>query len=267
MIQKNNLKNNVFRNATIAALDHLNRVIILQQHETDGIHEYPIKFFYDFKNDKQFIKDMFLELPHGCAIPSHAEGNFDISPKGTLILNNFVVKKDEITNRFVRATKSQITYDENNNPQKKAYSGLMFVMPMKLSYTLTLYSDSQLQMYLLAQEVLSQVYKNTILYYEYDGMRMPVQLYIGEDPNATLPTEFKWENDDEHRMQIAVSVETFLPVFDEKSLIFKGNRIHEFYNNIYNDNQEYLIRADVVTKDTVLKVNPTESSQDDINLG
>jgi len=249
MIQKGNLKNNIFRNATIAILDRLNTNIKIKQYEEIGLVEYDIPFFYDFKNDKQFMKDMFIEIPHGCNIPKHIEGNFDRSPKGILLLNKFNVRREEITNRFVRATKSEIEYDDNNNPVKKAYSGLMFVMPLTLSYTVTLYADSKLQMLEVVQNYLMEIYKNSISYFEFSGMRIPVAFYIGEDPNATLPTEFKWTNDDEHQTTIIGTAETYLPVFDEKSLIFKGRRIHEFYNNLYEINKR-IISEDIIDKNT-----------------
>ncbi len=252
MIQKNNLKNNIFRGATIAILDRLNTNVKIKQHEESGLVEYDIPFFYDFKNDKQFVKDMFIEIPHGCNIPEHAEGNFDRSPKGVLLLEKFNVRRDEITNRFVRASKSEIEYDDNGNQVKKAYSGLMFVMPLTLSFKVTLYADSKLQMLEVVQQYLMEIYKNSISYFEFNGMRMPVAFYIGEDPNATLPTEFKWSTDDEHRTTIVGTAETYLPVFDEKSLIFKGRRIHEFYNNLYENNQKALIKDGTVDKDTVI---------------
>lgn len=266
MVQSDNLKDIIFRNGTIAVLDYLNRSVSVVQHEPTGPKSYAVPFFYDFKNNKQFMKDMFIELPHGCVIPDHAEGNFDRKPKGVLLLDGFTIQREETTNRFVRATKSVVEYDENNNKVKRAYSGYMYVMPLRFSYVIKLYADTLLQAWQLVQETLMQIHKNAVLYFEFQGNRVPIQLYVGDDPAMTEPTKFEFGSDDEHMVTLRASAETYLPVYDETSLIFRARRIHEFYNNIYDGiHNADPIYAGIVDKNTVIRstnvyVDPTRLS-------
>lgn len=238
-IEHKNTKDILIRNVTIALLDLLNRKCEVQQVVSGKIQTHTVPFFYHFGNDENFMKDFFMEMPHGCKIPDHAEGNFEQNPKGTLKFTGINVKPGEITNKFIRGTVKKAERNENDQKILKAYSAYLFALPININYEATIYADTMNQGMQITESIMEEFYKQYILYFQYKGVRVPAQYEFPDTSTLEKLFDFKYDDNQKLKITFDILMETFYPIFDDKTMRFKGNRIMEFKGSI--DEEEYRV--------------------------
>lgn len=233
-ITNKTVKNLFFRNCTIGVLDSVNKLMYVDQVIDDKVNRNYVSVFYQFGMDENFMKDFFIELPHGCQIPSHAEGNFEIWPKGLLQYTGFSVRPGDITNKFVRGSLKLADIDEETGARKlKAYSAYLFSLPVTVNYKLEIHADTWNQGFSLIESLLEALYKQYIFYFQYRGTRIPGQFQISDSINASKKFEFNMDDNNKLVTDVDLEVETYFPIFDQNSLTFKGaGRIMKFISSI-----------------------------------
>jgi len=221
-VRNHNNKQTFFRNAIIGALDLFNKHMSIPQVVDGKETMHPVPFWYDKANDEQFMKDFFINYDGECVIPVAAEGDYDQAPKGTILFNSFKIKEGELTNRFVRGTYKDAQFDDNDRPILKAYSAYLMSLPMDLDFSGSMWADNLGQALLLSEALIDTFYKNSVIYFQFDGIRIPGQLSIAENADVEKKTSFTYTDDQK------------VPSFDKKTKVFKGNTIRQFIANYEN---------------------------------
>lgn len=228
MINDKNVTDIFLRNAIAGLLDFLNRHVEILQ-IVNGVPEmHQVKFYYNFGQDEQFMKDFFVQLDHGCLLYRNPEGNFDVRPVGITKFNGFTIRPNEITNRFVRATSMKQGYTANMEKQLKAYSSYLMRLPMTIRISVEIQADNLSQGMRVIEAVLSTIYKSNVVYFNYKGIRVPMEVLMGDNEDLEKKTEFTYDDDQKALVKFDLEMNTTFPVFDDASTLFKANRIKEF---------------------------------------
>jgi ribosome-associated toxin RatA of RatAB toxin-antitoxin module len=228
MINDKNVTDIFLRNAIAGLLDFLNRNIEIPQIVNGVLEMHPVKFYYNFGQDEQFMKDFFVQLDHGCLLHRNPEGNFDVRPVGVTKFNGFTIRPGEITNRFVRATTIKQGYTANMEKQLKAYSSYLMRLPMTMRMSVEIQADGLSQGMRVMEAVLSTIYKSNVIYFNYKGIRVPMEALMGDNEELEKKTEFTYDDDQKAVVKFELEMNTTFPVFDDASTLFKANRIKEF---------------------------------------
>ena len=227
-IRNSNVQDIFLRNATLSLLDVLNRQIIIELVRDGEIEKHEIPFFYNFAGDEGFMKDFFIQVPDGCKIPTLAEGNYDIVPRGVITLSSFSIKSSDITNKFVRGSFTQQVLDDNDQKVNKGYSARLYSLPMNLKFSAKVICDNLNKTFKIMEKVIDLFYKNRVVYFQYRGVRIPGQFTFPD--TESFQKEYKLDYSTDQRVNITfdIEMETYFPSFNEDSAFYKGNTIRQF---------------------------------------
>jgi hypothetical protein len=227
-IRNKNTQDIFIRNAVISLLDLLNRQVIIDLVRGEEVEKFEIPFFYNFSSDEGFMKDFFMELPTDCKYPNFAEGNYERLPRGIVTLSSFSIKAQDITNKYVRGSFTQEEKDMNGQTKLKAYSSRLFVLPMSLTFSVKIESDNLNKMFKIIEKIFDFFYKNQVRYFQYRGIRIPAQITFPEDATFEKKYDFTYTDDQNVKLSLNLSMETYYPSFDDHSTFYKGNTIDQF---------------------------------------
>ena len=230
-IRNQNVQDIFLRNATLSLLDILNRKIIIDLVRDGNIEKHEIPFFYNFSGGEGFMKDFFIEVPNECKIPIHAEGNYDIVPRGVVTLKSFQIKSSDITNKFVRGTFLQQQRGENDEKVDKAYSARLYTLPLMLKFDVKILCDNLNKTFKIMEKIIDMYYKNKVVYFQYRGVRIPGQFVFPDSENFEKKYDFDYESDQRVNISFQIDMETYFPSFDETTVFYKGNTIGQIELN------------------------------------
>jgi len=239
-IENKNINDIFLRNQTLAYLDLLNNRVNIEQIEDCDISDpkrYPIPFFYNFSSDENFLKDFYINLPDSCNIPIHAEGNYDPIPRGIITFTGLIVRSSDIVNKFVRGTFQKEIKGDNNERITKAYSSMLFAIPLTLNYDVEIKTASLNQAFKTVQTIIDIFYKNNIMYYQYKGLRIQSNIQFPESYNVEKILKFTYAEDNKINIKFSSEIETYYPAFDETTERFRGSIMKEIDGNIYDESQ------------------------------
>jgi len=226
------IKDVFIRNATIAVLDTLNRRIKIDQ-VVEGVSTlHTVPFFYNFGNDENFMRDFFANIPHECVIPDHAEGNYEVWPKGTILLNTIAAKPAEITNKFVRATYRKAFEVANGERSYKAMSAYLFPLPMQFTFSAQVHAKTLNQAFKITDSIFEEFYKQNVAYFQFQGNRIPGQFQIDDGVTNEKKVEFTYNDDKSVTTKFNIQFETVRPIFDTSTEMDKAHRIRQFTESI-----------------------------------
>jgi hypothetical protein len=231
-IRNTNVQDIFLRNATLSLLDVLNREIEIDLVRDGKVEKHEIPFFYNFSGGEGFMKDFFIDVPNECKIPKHAEGNYDIVPRGIVTLNSFSIKSSAITNKFVRGSFLQQELGENDEKINKAYSSRLYSLPLQLKFDAKILVDNLNKSFKIMEKVMDMYYKNRVVYFQYRGVRIPGQFTFPDQENFEKKYDFTYETDQRVNISFSLDMETYFPSFSEDTTFYKGNNIRRFGLNI-----------------------------------
>lgn len=235
MIQAKNSNDIFIRSAIAGLLDLLNRNVTIVQTVAGVEGTYDVKFYYNFGQDEQFMKDFFIEYTHGCKLYEHAEGNFDVRPVGVVKFETFSIRPSDMTNRFVRGTFINEGYTSNMEKQLKAYSAYLMRLPMTIKLKVDVQCDGLGQALRIMESILTAVYKSNVMYFQYMGLRVPSEILMADAIDIDKKVEFTYDDSQIAHARFDVDINTTFPIFDEQSTAFKSNIIREFRLNLENE--------------------------------
>ena len=227
-VRNSNVQDIFLRNATLSLLDLLNREVVIQLIRDNKIEDHEIPFFYNFGGDEGFMKDFFIELPTDCKYPSHAEGNYEKMPRGIVTLSSFAIKPSDNTNKFVRGSFNQETSDDQGKRSMKAYSAMLFSLPMALTFNVKIESDNINKTFKIMEKIFDFYYKNQVRYFQFRGVRIPAQVTFPDSAQFTKSYSFTYTDQNTVSISLDLNMETYFPSFDDHSLRYKGNTIKQF---------------------------------------
>lgn len=226
-IRNSNVQDIFLRNATLSLLDVLNRQIIIDLVRDGVIEKHEIPFFYNFSGDEGFMKDFFIEVPDGCKIPTLAEGNYDIVPRGIITLSSFQIKSSDITNKFVRGSFTQQELGDNDQKINKGYSARLYSLPMSLKFDAKIICDNLNKTFKIMEKIIDMFYKNRVVYFQYRGIRIPGQFTFPDAEGFEKKYDFDYSTDQRVNITFSIEMETYFPSFNEDSVFYKGNTINQ----------------------------------------
>lgn len=204
------------RNLTIALLDLLNGEMVLSLSREDHREEFSVPFVYNYGTDEGFLKDFYIGLPDNCRIPV-AEGTYDIIPRGIVTLSSFQVKSSDITNKFVRGSFTQTEHGPNDENILTGYSAQLFSLPLAVKFDVKIICDNLNKAFKIAESMLNINYSNRVMYFQYNGVRIPAQFQF--PASETIDKQYKFTLNDNNKINITLSidVETYFPSFEKTS--------------------------------------------------
>lgn len=227
-IDNSNTQDVFLRNATLALLDTMNKKIVIDLSRDGNITKHKVPVYYNFAGTGQFMQDFFIDVPDGCEYPDHAEGNYEVVPRGEVTLQSFAVKSEDITNPFVRGTFKQEDRDENDAKVMNAYSSRLRTLPMDISFEIKFITDNLNKTFKISEKILDFYYANVVAYFQYRGVRIPAQIKFPENITNDKKYQFTYKDDTYIETTVAVKMETYYPSFDQSSTMHKGNVIRQF---------------------------------------
>ena len=222
------------RNLTIALLDLLNGSMTLSLSRDDYKETFSVPFLYNFGTDEGFLKDFYIGLPDNCQIPV-AEGTYDIIPRGIVTLSSFQVKSSDITNRFIRGQYSELERGPNDQNVLTGYSAQLYSLPMSVKFDVKIICDNLNKAFKIAEKMLDINYANRVMYFQYNGVRIPAQFQF--PTNETVDKVYKFLMTDQNKINVTLSidVETYFPSFEQSSKRLSTNVIERINLNKKDD--------------------------------
>jgi hypothetical protein len=227
-IRNENVQDIFLRNAALSMIDLLNRQVIIQLKRGDTIEDHEIPFYYNFGGDEGFMKDFFIDLPTDCKYPNHAEGNYEILPRGIVTLSSFAIKPADNTNKFVRGSFNEESRDENGQKILKAFSARLFTLPMALTFNVKIESDNINKTFKIMEKIFDFYYKNQVRYFQFRGVRVPAQITFPDTAQFTKNYNFTYTDANTVSISLDINMETYFPSFDDHSKMYKGHTIKQF---------------------------------------
>lgn len=233
MIENKNTKDVFLRAATAGLLDFLNRNVKIEQVVGGVSGWHAVKFYYNFGQDEQFMKDFFVELDHGCLLHQHAEGNFEIRPVGVIKFNSFAIRPNDMTNRFVRGTFINEGYTNNMEKRLSAFSAYLTRLPMTIKIGADIQADNLGQAMRVMEAILSTVYKSNVMYFQFRGLRVPAEILMSDNIDLDKKTEFTYDDSQVAHAKFDIELNTTFPVYDQYSQASKSQVLREFRMSLY----------------------------------
>ena len=230
------------RNLTIALLDLLNGSMTLSLSRDDHKETFSVPFLYNFGTDEGFLKDFYIGLPDNCQIPV-AEGTYDIIPRGIVTLSSFQVKSSDITNRFIRGQYSELERGPNDQNVLTGYSAQLYSLPMSVKFDVKIICDNLNKAFKIAEKMLDINYANRVMYFQYNGVRIPAQFQF--PTNETVDKVYKFTMTDQNKINVTLSidVETYFPSFEQSSKRLSTNVIERINLNKKDDSGNNMTRG------------------------
>lgn len=154
-----------------------------------------------------------------------AESVYNQLPRAILQLDGVSIDAGSLTNKFVRAFYQRVQDDGT----LKTFNSEVFMIPLKLSFTVDLYVDSNLDVFKGIQRTLEIFYKNNVFQIDIDGTRIPAVAQLPEDYAKERPIEFSFGDKKEWKINYSIEVQTFMPVFKNEANGFLGPKNTEMF--------------------------------------
>jgi hypothetical protein len=206
------------RNLTIALLDLLNGTMSINLARNDEVETFNVPFLYNYGTDEGFLKDFYVGLPDDCQIPV-AEGTYDIIPRGIVTLNSFQVKTSDITNKFVRGSFTAPERGQSDQNILTGYSAMLYSLPISAKFDVKIICDNLNKAFKIAERMLEVNYSNRVMYFQYQGVRIPAQFQFPSTENFADGKKYTFNYSDNNKINVTMSidVETYFPSFEQSS--------------------------------------------------
>lgn len=219
-LHKYNVDNVHSRAVVVGMINLLNSRVffdnILSDTETDTVY---VPFFYNMGGDERFLQDYFLEW-NDCVNPRHADGNYDVIPRGIVTLTTKTIDTAKMTHRFVRGN-----YVKEVNGQLQTFSAYLNSIPMTFNFDVDIEVDTSLDSFKVEQALIETFYKTQVFSVNFKGIRIPCQVGFPEDYGITKTFEFTYQANNIVTLKIALIVETYFPVLDNTTERSNANRL------------------------------------------
>lgn len=206
-----------------------------------------VPFFYNMGGDERFLQDYFLEW-NDCVHPRHADGNYDVIPRGIVTMSSKSVDSAKLTHRFVRGN-----YIKEVGGQLQTFSAYLNSLPIAMTFDIEIEVDSNLDAFKVEQALLETFYKNQVFSVTYKGHRIPCQAGFAEEYGVEKTFEFSYQANQKIMVKFNVQVETYFPVMDPTSERSNSNRMTQI--NTVDISQE------VYNKPRITFTSPTHNEK------
>lgn len=220
-LEKFNTDEVFLRNLISSLLRSLNdKLTYYQVNDQQEKIEVFVPFYYSLTGDEPFLQDYFLEYINCKTDEIHAEGNYDIIPKGIVTFQGVDLDTGGLTNKFTRMNYTV----EDKTGQMKTFSSFTNSIPLNVSFNVAMKTDTLLDAFKLFQSAVTIFYKTYSFSFEYDGFRIPVTVGFPESYEMTKATEFTFGSSAPFiDFNFSLALETYFPEKDLSTERFRGN--------------------------------------------
>jgi len=220
-LEKYNMDEVYLRNLITALLNSLNdKLKYIQINDQQEILEVYVPFYFTLTGDEPFLQDNFLEYINCETDEIHAEGNYDIIPRGVVTLEGVDLDVSGLTNKFTRMNYTK----EDNKGQMKTFSSFTNSIPLNISVSVAMKTDTILDSFKLFQNAITTFYKTYNYSFEYEGFRIPVTVGFPENYSIEKAKEFSFQSNPPYiDFNFQLTLETYFPEKDLSTERFKGN--------------------------------------------
>jgi hypothetical protein len=220
-LEKYNTDEVFLRNLITSLLNSLNdRLTYSQINDQQEKLEVYVPFYFSLTGDEPFLQDNFLEYINCKTDEIHAEGNYDIIPRGVAIFQGVDLDTSGLTNKFTRMNYSV----EDVKGEMKTFSSYTNSIPLNISFNIAMKTDTLLDAFKLFQNAIEIFYKTYTISFSYEGFRVPAQVGFPENYEITKNGEFTFQSNPPYiDFNFPITIETYLPQKDISTERFKGN--------------------------------------------
>jgi len=219
-LEKFNMDDVYLRNLIIGLLRSLNeKVTYFQVNDQQEKIEVYVPFFFSLTGDESFLMDSFIEYENCITDLPHAEGNYDILPRGIVSYQSSDIDAQALTNKYVRMSYAV----EDVKGEMKTLSSHTNSIPLNLSFSIAMKIDTLLDAFKIYQNVIRTFYKTYSYSFEFEGMRIPVTVGFPESYEQTKQYEFSYATQEYITFNFSVALETYFPDKDLSTERFRGN--------------------------------------------
>ena len=212
---------NVHSRAVIVGLVNLLNTVVQYDNVLgdDTFDRVTVPFFYSMTGDERFLQDFFLEWSD-CVHPKHADGNYDVIPRGIVTLTSNTINTSAMTHRFVRGS-----YAKEIDGQLQTYNAFLNSIPLAMQFDVVIEADTNLDAFKIQQSIIETFYKTQVYSVSYKGFRVPCQVGFPEDYGLEKTFEFTYQTESKIEVKFQLAVETYMPVIDPTTERNNWNRI------------------------------------------
>jgi hypothetical protein len=220
LIEKYNTDEVFLRSMLLGLVKNLSdKITYYQVDQQQNNIEVFIPFFYSMVGDESFLQDNFLSIYDCNDNAKFAEGNYDVIPRGVVKLESSSIDTASLTNKYVRGS----YYIEDVYGQMKAMSSYLNPIPLICNLSVEIKIDTYLDSFKIFESVIGTFYKVFSYYFEYSGMKVPVQVGLPESYENTKQFEFTYLNSQPIKLIFPLTIETYYPQKDLSTERFRGN--------------------------------------------
>ncbi len=214
----------VVRSLIIGLLADLNEKLFLHRRIDGERKRFPIPFYFSLSTSQNFLYDHFLfddgKLTHficdsECEDKTLAQGHYESTPRGVIMLNGMSVDSQALTNKFIRGFYSKI-----NDGQLLDYNAEIHMIPMVFNIGVRITTDNLTENLKVTESIIRQLYKMH---------RFSVE--TGDLDESIYRLDAKYILDFE------IELKSFIPSINYDTELFSGTRMQSIFGNVGFDSQ------------------------------
>lgn len=223
---------NIFIRTIIAGVINIlnDKVFITYRLSDTETKVHYVPFYYSMTGDERALQDFYLQW-NDCVQPKKVDGNIDVLPRGMVKMNQLSINTASLTNYHVRG---DFVRDDANN-QLLTYSAKLHSIPIKMTFEIEIQSDTLEDSWKIWEKVIEVFWPTVASSVRWNYVRIPFQMGFPTD----MPTEklYSWNfsainsSNVNIGMKFSIDLETYFPIFDKNSEMFKGNAINEILSS------------------------------------
>jgi hypothetical protein len=226
-LHKYNTDNVHSRAVIVGMVNLLNSKIYFENVLSDStIDNVYVPFFYNMGGDERFLQDYFLEW-NDCIHPRHADGNYDVIPRGIVTMTNKNIDTGKLTHRFVRGT-----FIKEVNGELQQFNSYLNSLPISMSFSVEIEVDSNLDAFKVEQAIMETFYKVQVFSVNFRGFRIPCQAGFADSFGVEKTFEFTYQTNARTLVKFDIELETYYPVLDPTTQRSNANRINLGGNSV-----------------------------------
>ena len=232
-LHKYNTDNVHTRAVIVGLVNLLNSKIFYENVLSDtNIESVTVPFLPNMGGDERFMQDFFTHW-NDCLHPRMADGNYDVIPRGTVILDGNTINTNMMTHRFVRGN-----YVKEVAGELQRFNAFLNSIPLTLDFTIEVETDKLLDAFKIQQSILETFYKVQVFSVNFKGFRVPCQAGFSDDLGVEKTFEFSYQSEDKIKFKFSISLETYYPVTDRTTERRDSNRMNAIGGKIYPEDEK-----------------------------
>ena len=226
-----NFNNSKLRSIIIAVVSEFQNRISFKQFKESNVYDIiKVPFFYSLTGASDFMLDHYMSSDWSAFSELEIDKNYEPVPRGVLTLSGLEIDSGSLINKHIRTTIPK----KVDATTYKMYSYETVIIPLNLSFDVRIICNSNIEMFKITESIIANMYKSNPIYVDYGGYRVRGHVNLPESFEQEKLFEFTFSDKQQCDITFSVEVSTTMPIFDEKSEIFAGNRIETFNNSIYD---------------------------------